>query len=255
MNLASALFDSLWFPPPERLILESGAVHVWRARLNQSPMEVRRLQDALAIDERSRADRFYFRHDRERFIVARGILRTILGRYLDRAPESLSFGYGPYGKPALVSDAGPEEIRFNISHSHGMVLYVVTRGREIGVDLELVRDGLDIEEIAEKFFSHAEIAALYALPVQLRRRAFFLCWTRKEAYIKARGEGLSLPLDQFEVSLVPGEPAVLMRAEGEEAFRWSLRELFPAADYAAAFAVEGRDCNLVCWQWKQSSGT
>ena len=166
MNLASALFDSLWFPPPERLILESGAVHVWRARLNQSPMEVRRLQDALAIDERSRAERFYFRHDRERFIVARGILRTILGRYLDRAPESLSFGYGPYGKPALVSDAGPEEIRFNISHSHGMVLYVVTRGPEIGVDLELVRDGLDIEEIAEKFFSHAEIAALYALPVQ-----------------------------------------------------------------------------------------
>jgi 4'-phosphopantetheinyl transferase len=213
------------------------------------------LERTLALDERSRAGRFYFRHDRERFIVARGILREILGRYLSRAPESLSFSYSSYGKPALVSESGAEAIRFNISHSHGTALYVVTRGRELGVDLELIRDGLEIEQIAERFFSRAEVSALCALPTQIRRRAFFLCWTRKEAYIKARGEGLSLPLDQFEVSLVPGEPAALMSAQRDEAFRWSLRELFPAADYAAALAIEGRDCSLACWQWQQSSPT
>jgi 4'-phosphopantetheinyl transferase len=157
----------------------------------------------------------------------------------------------------LVSESGTEAIRFNISHSHGTALYVVSRGREIGVDLELIRDGLEIEQIAERFFSRSEIAAFYAVPALLRKRAFFLCWTRKEAYIKARGEGLSLPLDQFEVSLVPGKPAALLSAQRDsnEAFRWSLQDLFPAADYAAALAIEGRDYSLACWQWQQSSPT
>jgi len=206
------------------------------------------------VDERSRAARFYFRRDRERFIVARAILRVILGRYLNRAPESLSFSYGSHGKPALASKSGAEPICFNTSHSQGMALYVVTRGREIGVDLELIRDGLAVEQIAEQFFSRREISALCSLPAELRRRAFFLCWTRKEAYIKARGEGLSLPLDQFEVSLTPGQPAALVsvREDSNEAYRWSLEELFPAANYAAALAVEGRDWSLACWQWQPS---
>ena len=254
MSKAVASFDSLWLPISERPILDGSAVHVWRASLDQNASQVDRFERTLALDERSRAGRFHFRHDRDRFIVARGILRDILGRYLGRAPESLSFSYSSYGKPALISE-GAEAIRFNISHSHGTALYVVTRGREIGVDLELVRDGLEIEQIAGRFFSRAEISVLCALPAQLRRRAFFLCWTRKEAYIKARGEGLSLPLDQFEVSLVPGEPAALMSAQRDEAFRWSLRELFPAPDYAAALAIEGRDCSVTCWDWRQSSPT
>ena len=254
MNIATASFDSLWLPPLGRPILESGAVHVWRASLDEGASQIDRFERTLALDERSRAGRFHFHRDRERFVVARGILRDILGRYTSRAPESLSFSYSSYGKPALVPESGAEAIRFNISHSHGTALYVVTRSREIGVDLELIRDGLEIEQIAERFFSRSEVSALCALPAQIRRRAFFLCWTRKEAYIKARGEGLSLPLDQFEVSLVPGEPAALMSAQGDsnEAFRWSLQELFPAADYAAALAIEGCACSVACWQWQQS---
>jgi 4'-phosphopantetheinyl transferase len=254
VSIASSPFDSLWCPPPERLTLDSSTVHAWRASLDQSPSQVNRLQDALTVDERSRAGRFYFRLDREHFVVARGILRTILGRYLNRAPASLSFTYGFHGKPSLASEPGAEAIRFNISHSYGTAIYVVTRGRQIGVDLELIRDGLKVEQIAERFFSRREISRLYALPAEHRKRAFFLCWTRKEAYIKARGEGLSLPLDQFEVSLVPGEPAALVsvQQDSNEAFRWSLEELFPAADYAAALAVVGRDWSLACWQWQPS---
>jgi 4'-phosphopantetheinyl transferase len=210
-----------------------------------------RLEHTLSVDERMRADRFYFREDRERFVVARGLLRTILGRYLDRAPASLAFTQNHYGKPSLVSEAGADPIRFNVSHSHGTALYAIARDLEIGVDLELIRDGLAVEQVARSFFSPREVSALSALPPELRRRAFFLCWTRKEAYIKARGEGLSLPLDQFEVSLIPGEPAALMstQPESDGPSRWSLQDLSLASGYVAAFAVEGRTRPLFCWQW------
>jgi 4'-phosphopantetheinyl transferase len=240
--------------PPERLILGSNAVHVWRVSLNQSPSQTALFRNNLDDDERSRADRFYFSRDRERFIVARGVLRAILGRYSNRAPESLSFSYSAHGKPALVPESDADAIRFNLSHSHGMALYAVSRGREVGVDLEFIRGDLEAEQIAERFFSHSEIETLRALPPNLRKYAFFLCWTRKEAYIKARGEGLSLALDQFDVSLTPGEPAALLstRSDSDEALRWSLRNLNPAPGYTAALAVKGRDWTLSCWQWPQS---
>jgi 4'-phosphopantetheinyl transferase len=198
-----------------------------------------------------RADRFYFSQDRRRFIVARGVLRTLLGRYLDRAPESLSFSYTTNGKPALASEPGADPIRFNLSHSHGTALYAVTRGREVGVDLEFIRGDLEAEQIAERYFSHREIVTLRALPTSLQKYGFFLCWTRKEAYIKARGEGLSMPLDQFDVSLIPGEPAALLstKPDSDEARRWSLQNLTPACGCAAALATEGRDWTLSCWQW------
>ena len=255
--MTAASLDATWFSPPERLSLGCNAVHVWRANLDQSPSQIGLLQNSLDDDERSRADRFYFSRDRERFIVARGILRAILGRYSNRAPNSVSFRYSNHGKPALVSESDPDAIRFNLSHSHGEALYAVSRGREIGVDLEFIRGDLETEQIAERFFSHTEIETLRALPLSLRRHAFFLCWTRKEAYIKARGEGLSLPLDQFDVSLIPGEPAALLSAQSGsvEALRWSLWNLTPASGYAAALATEGRDWTLSCWQWPRSGLT
>jgi 4'-phosphopantetheinyl transferase len=121
----------------------------------------------------------------------------------------------------------------------------------VGIDLEYIRSDLAVEQIAERFFSRREIATLRALPIDLRTYAFFLCWTRKEAYIKARGEGLSLPLDQFDVSLIPGEPAALLNTQRDlyEVSRWSLQELTPAPGYAAALAVEGHGWHLACWQW------
>jgi len=205
----------------------------------------------LSEDEQARAERFYFQIDRERFVVARGALREILGVYLNRAAKSVLFCYGPHGKPALAHDPGRNTIHFNVSHSHGVALYAVTRGREIGIDLEFIRESLEVEQLAERFFSQREIATLRGLPVNLRKHAFFLCWTRKEAYIKARGEGLSLPLDQFDVSLIPGEPAALLRtqADPDETLRWSLQELSVDPGYVSALAVEGRGWSLSCWQW------
>jgi 4'-phosphopantetheinyl transferase len=247
-------FDSTWLAAPERLSLTSGAVHVWRASLDESGSKVALFRNTLDNGERSRADRFYFSRDREHFVVARGVLRALLGRYLDRSPESLTFTYSTHGKPALSSESGEEAIRFNVSHSHGTALYAVTCGRQLGVDLEFVRSDLEAEQIAERFFSRSEILTLRALPPALRKYAFFLCWTRKEAYIKARGEGLSMPLDQFDVSLIPGEPAALLSTQPDpaEAVGWSLRNLTPVSGYAAALATQGRDWTLSCWQWPRS---
>jgi len=242
---------SLWSSPPESLTLGSDEVHVWRVDLCREVAHLQSFQQVLAGDERARADRFYFEKDRQHFIVARGLLRILLGRYLNKQPHRLQFCYGPHGKPALVRELGGDDLRFNLSHSNGLVLYAITRGRELGIDLEYLRSWVSDEQIAERFFSPREVAALRALPDHARQRAFFNCWTRKEAYIKAKGEGLTLRLDQFEVSLVPGEPAALLRTYGDpqEASRWSLRELAPGPGYVAAVAVEGHSWQLKRWQW------
>lgn len=226
-------------------------VHVWRATLDQTPSQIQSFLHNLAADEQARAERFYCERDREHFIVARGVLRAILGGYLNRSPECLSFCYSSHGKPALAGESDRDAIRFSVSHSHGVALYAVTRGREVGIDLERIRFDLAVAEIAERFFSRREVAMLRALPTEVQRQAFFRCWTCKEAYIKARGEGLSLPLDQFDVSLATGEPAAVLGTQRDpsEASRWSLQELTPAPGYVAALAVEGHGWRLTCWQW------
>ena len=240
-----------WHFPPETLVLGCDEVHVWRATLDQTPSQSQSFLLNLAADERARAVRFYFERDRERFIVARGVLRVILGGYLNRAPERLSFSYSSHGKPALAEESDRDAIRFSVSHSHGVALYAFTRGRDVGIDLERIRADLAVVEIAERFFSQQEVAMLRAFRTEEQRQAFFRCWTCKEAYIKARGEGLSLPLDQFDVSLAPGEPAAVLGTQRDpsEAARWSLLELDPAPGYVAALAVEGHGWRLTCWRW------
>lgn len=243
-----------WSSPRATIILGKNDVHVWQAALDELLPDSDTFLHTLSADEQSRAERFYFQKDREHFIAAHGVLRAILGRYLNRSPECLSFHDGSHGKPALVEESGSDAIHFNMSHSHGLVLYAVARGRAVGIDLEFVRREVEVEQIAERFFSRREAATLRALPADSRTYAFFLCWTRKEAYIKARGEGLSMPLGQFDVSLVPGDQAALLRTQSDpdEACRWSLQELSLASDYAAALAVEGRGCSLSCWRWLRS---
>jgi len=240
-----------WRSPPETLALDCDEVHVWRANLDQTPSQIQGFLHNLAADEWARAERFYFERDREHFIVARGVLRSILGRYLNRMPESLSFRYGSHGKPALAEESDGDAIRFSVSHSHGVALYAITRGREVGIDLERIRFDLAVAEIAERFFSRREAAMLRTLPTEEQSQAFFRCWTRKEAYIKARGEGLSLPLDQIDLSLAPGEPEAILgtQQDSSEASRWSLHELIPAPGYVAALAAEGQGWRLICWQW------
>jgi 4'-phosphopantetheinyl transferase len=217
-----------------------GEVHVWLARLDRGPDEIRALGGILSEDERFRAERFCFPRDRDRFIAGRGILRTILAEYLNREPGQLRFASNPYGKPALA--AVPEEsppLCFNVTHSEGLALYAVTRTREVGIDLEWAHRELDLQAIAERFFSPREAAGLGALPPEARREAFFACWTRKEAYVKARGQGLSLALDGFSVSLAVGGPPEHLRAAGNAhgADDWSVYGFTPVAGYSAALAV------------------
>jgi len=261
-SITSKANCSLWHPPPLEVIASKTEVHVWRVSLIESL--VTELLPTLSPDECARADRFHFARDRNRFIVARGSLRTILGLYLSRKPAELDFCYSQYGKPSLSANrsvppavaggfgaAAANDISFNQSHANELVLIAVTRDRQIGVDIEFIRPESASHGIAERFFSSQEVNALRALPVDMQSEAFFNCWTRKEAYIKARGEGMSLPLDQFNVSLAPGETAALLGnlRDAAEVSRWSLQELYPGAGYRAAVAVEGHGWQLKCRQW------
>lgn len=239
----------LWETPPEFLAARHDEIHVWRAALEDSASWAQSLGHLLSSDEWERAHRFLFERDRHNFINSRAFLRLLTGRYLHMEPSRLEFGYSSKGKPFVVG-ARDMDLRFNLSHSHGMALYAFTCGREVGIDLEHISETIETDDIAGHFFSPTEVGALRALPQELQRRGFFACWTRKEAYIKALGDGLSVPLDGFSVSLNPGESTVLLYVETdpEESSRWSLLELSPGSGYAAALAVEGRDGQLRCWQ-------
>jgi 4'-phosphopantetheinyl transferase len=230
--------------------LPPGDVHVWRASLDRPEATTDRLFLTLAPDEMRRARRFHFLEDRHHYIAGRGILRALLGAYLGRPPSELSFGYNAFGKPVL---AGEPSLRFNLSHSRGLALYAVAWGREVGVDVEHVRPDFAGEAIARRFFSAPEVAALKAVPIELRVVAFFDCWTRKEAYIKARGKGLAIPLDRFDVALTPGTPAAVLddRDAPEEKGRWTLQGLAPGPGFAGALAVEGAGWGFWCGQWPE----
>jgi 4'-phosphopantetheinyl transferase len=206
-------------------MLAADEVHVWRASLNSPQQRLQYLHGMLVAKERERAARFHFAHDRRNFIAARGLLREILSHYLQLSPHTLQFKYTARGKPYLTHDCGGQWLRFNVSHSGELALYAISRGRELGVDIEECRTDIEHRQIASNFFSKQEVASLHALPAHLQQEAFFLCWTRKEAYIKAIGEGLSLPLHSFDVSVTPGTPASLLavRSNAQEAARWTLR--------------------------------
>lgn len=239
-----------WLPSPRDVHPGRDEVHVWRASLDRDDAEVERLWAVLTPDEVERARRFHFVRDRRRFVLARGVLREILGGCLGVAPAMIRFEHNEYGKPSLKGDASG--LRFNVSHSAGAALYACTLGREVGVDVELLRDDFASFEVAERFFSEPEVRNLSSLPAHLRTQGFFNCWTRKEAYIKALGEGLSHPLDSFSVSLTPGEPARLISTDKgqQDAARWSIVELEPFRGYAAALAIQGSDLGIQCWDWQ-----
>jgi 4'-phosphopantetheinyl transferase len=229
--------------------LPDDEAHVWQVALDMPVERVESLHRLLANDERKRAQRFYFERDRRAFIIGRGLLRTILGRYLNTEPTRLEFQYNPHGKPALAR--GDDAINFNVSHSGEVALLAFVRGRGIGVDVEYMRRELEFEKVAERVFSYEELTALRNTPAEHRREAFFNGWARKEAYIKANGQGVSLPLDEIVVSIAPDEPAELLLIKGtfDAAERWRMRQLRPGSDYAAALLVEGSGWRLVCHHW------
>ena len=242
-----------WPPGPERPEPKSDAIDVWRAELAVDSATLWRLENLLADDERARAARFVFEQDRNRYVAARGILRDVLGRYLQCPPQAIEFVYGVRGKPGVVSGEPRYPLRFNLSHSHGLALIGIGSGREIGIDIERMRPEFAGEEIAKRYFSAKEIAELSRLPEELRTEGFFLCWTRKEAYIKATGDGLHIPLDSFDVSLTPGKPAILSSVD---ASRWSIESFDPSlisdTSYAAAVVAQGQDWTVRYFEWKQS---
>lgn len=235
-----------WSEFPNGLRLGESEVHLWYASLDPEPVVLHRLETTLTDDERSRGERFVFARDRSRFVAARGILRDTLGKYLGEPPAGLRFHDGPNGKPALGGKNSKAGIRFNLSHSNGMGIYAFSGERELGIDLELIRPDFAAQEIAERFFSPSEIAEWQALPDSSRAEGFFLCWTRKEAYVKARGEGLTIPLQSFDVTLTPGEPAKL---NSPDAVRWRLRSFQPAPGYIASMVVEGGSWTPCYWKW------
>lgn len=235
---------STWSAPPKALSLATGEVHVWRLALDQPESVLAEFRETLEADELERAGRFHFDRHRNHFIAGRGGLRNVLARYLAVKPEELRFSYGTYGKPALVG----ELLRFNVSHSHDVALVAVAADRDVGVDVEHIRADFATEDIARRFFSRLEVAAFNALPTGEQVAAFFRCWTRKEAYIKAIGRGLSEPLDAFDVTLVPGEAAALLRATGQDVSRWSMFDIDAGPDYAGALLAEAPVSRICYWQ-------
>ena len=239
-----------WHTPPQPLTLDHNTVHIWRASLDQPSRILQTLSTYLSPDEQQRAARFHFDRDRTRYITDRGILRSILGKHLDIAPDRLLFSYGPRGKPELIQDDNIP-VRFNVSHTQAQALFAVTRDRVLGIDIEYMRPLAEIEHLAEQCFSVVEQTVFRGLPEQERQVAFYRCWTRKEAYVKALGDGLAAPLDRFDVTLGPGEPARLIRvaADPDEAQRWSMHAFSPGADTMAAVIVNGHDWKLLFRQW------
>jgi 4'-phosphopantetheinyl transferase len=219
-------------------------IHVWEDGLDRPFAEVLSLRGLLSDDERARADRFRFERDRSRYTVGRALLRRLLGRYLDLDPASVRFTYGPNDKP-LLADGG---LWFNLSHSGPVALFAFTREAEVGIDVELENDEFAQERIAERFFSPAEVSALRAIPRDEQGLAFMTCWTRKEAFIKARGDGLSLPLDSFDVTLGYGSPAALVRTawSRQEPRTWLLRDISDRErGYVAALAIRSGGARII----------
>jgi 4'-phosphopantetheinyl transferase len=221
-------------------------VHVWRASLDLDSNKLFCLEETLGQDERARAERFNSERARNHFVAARGILRNLLGRYLESPPQSIQFCYGSNGKPSISRSTAGHPLRFNLSHSHGLVLIGITHKREIGMDVELIRPEVAGEEIARRYFSQKEFEELSRLPMGMKAAGFFRCWTRKEAYIKARGEGLSIPLKSFSVSLEDSVQEVLRSPDHME---WCLQSLEPQSDYAGAVVAEGNEMQVRYLNW------
>jgi 4'-phosphopantetheinyl transferase len=244
--------DDEWNHSSDRLELGENEVHVWRASLDQNAKVIANLASLLSQDEYERAVKYYRVVNRDRFIVGRGVLRKIISAYLSLSPGELRFTYNEFGKPAVSNDQNGLAINFNLSHSAELVLYAVTRGRVVGIDIEYIRKDFATLEIAEHFFSKDEVAALKSLPLDQRTTGFFNCWARKESFIKAKGMGVSYPLNRFTVSLAPSEPPALLNFDDErEVARWKMYELRPGAGYAAALIISDPPVILKQFHWSE----
>ncbi len=225
--------------PPAEIDLPAGEVHLWSARLDPPEDFLRQCAGLLSEDEHRRAERFRFGSLRNRYIAGRGTLRMLLGRYLRTAPASFSLSYQAHGKPELGPPWKAYGLEFNVSHSHELAVYAFTRGSPIGVDVECIRPMPNAAELLERFFSPEEVQQWQQMPAERQLRAFFQGWTRKEAWLKAVGSGLSFPLNQFCVTLDGPARVLSIRGDTDEAARWWLESCEPCDGYVAAVAMRG----------------
>jgi 4'-phosphopantetheinyl transferase len=215
-------------------------VHIWKSSLDLSPEALEQAIAVLAEDEIERARRYKFARDRRRFVAARAFLRRTLAGYVSATPRELIFAYGRSGKPELPPVSNGETVAFNLSHAGDLALLAVTRDRRVGVDVEYIDELPDLHAVASRFFSARENAALNEFPANSRVVGFYRCWTRKEAFLKALGDGLAHPLDAFDVSLDMAAPRLLrVRDDPDAGTHWQLYHLDPEQGYLGAMALEG----------------
>jgi 4'-phosphopantetheinyl transferase len=229
----------------------AGDVHVWAAALDVSPKRLEQLKEVLSRDEHERGARFRNPDIARRWLTGRGLLRELLGEYVGVEPTHIRFAYDAHAKPGLAEPMPRSSVQFNISHAGGLALYAFSHLPAVGVDTEQLIELCDLPDISKRFFSRAECARLVTVSPGCHTLAFYCYWTRKEAYLKARGLGLLAPLDNFDVSGVPGERAALLHVQGDPdaPARWSLFHLNPAAGYVGALAVEARNPRVSCETW------
>ena len=219
-----------------------GEIHVCRLSHNPQCLPPIAWESTLSPDERARATRFAFHRDRNAYITTRAALRDLLGQYLSTPSAEIQFHYAHRGKPSLgPTNNGNPPLHFNVSHSRGIALLAFSPERRLGVDVEFIRPIENWEDIARRFFSQNELAELSALPPNQRDEGFYTCWSRKESYVKASGEGLQVPLDSFDVTVTPGAPE---RLTAHDASNWTLISLYPGHGCAAALTAEGQNLNL-----------
>jgi 4'-phosphopantetheinyl transferase len=239
-------------PPPRDLVFADGEVHIFCASLDLPMARVKPLAETLSEEERRRAARFVFEQDANRFMAGRGILREILGHFLHVQPSRLNFFYGVRGKPQLTAPIKGRFLHFNLAHSDSLAVYAISREHEVGVDLEHIRPICEVERIVAQFFSAGERARWLSLPDDKKTKAFFNCWTRKEALLKAGGDGLGEWLNQIEVLPISNELIEWTVSTGglHKDKQWSLRSLTPITGYAMAVAVAGHCRRVRCWRWQ-----
>lgn len=241
--------DQTWVPAPQVLLWEPTTVDVWRGFTTLPQAQLDACWKMLSSEEQARAQRYKFPEHRHRFIAAHGMLRCILSRYLQVKPHTLEFAPGPHGKPFLVNRAAHADPCFNLSHSQDLVLVAVSQSREVGIDVEQERQGIDYPAMISRIFTEEEARFFWALPKEKRQSAFFSCWTKKEAYLKACGDGLASSMRNITVwhpvkQLV--HPVVL--DDPRESARWTMRALHPAPGFAGALVASGNDWGLRCWE-------
>jgi 4'-phosphopantetheinyl transferase len=236
-----------WPRSPVELPALQNNIHIWAVRLDDATVDLDLDLDLLSPEERERLARFKFERDRRRYLVAHIALHDILRRYLPSEPARVSFDIGANGKPRLPHAPASSDVEFNLSHSHEMALLAVCHKREVGIDIEYVKEDFECQEVAERFFSAREIVAMRGLPVSLQRQAFFKCWTSKEAFLKAKGTGLSGALDEVEITLTAADQVRITAGVPG----WSLSEVDPIDGYEGALVVANAPVPICYYLWQR----